>query len=383
MALSASAGWRDLGRLLFSPLKAAYLHTQHPDWKIAVTFQTRALYQQFQDLITRFTFEHSNDSPDFSQLQILHAWGSASRSGIYQAIATTLGAPVRDFNYARAVFGRDDAFAGVCRELLGIAENASVEPIWDAVLIDEAQDLPPEFFRLVYLFTKKPKRIVWAYDELQKLSESAMPSTEDLFGTSSSGDSLVSLAESPGEARRDIILPICYRNSPWALATAHGIGFGIYRDGGLVQHFDNPGLWTDIGYEVTAGTLRRGRRVRLRRSGNSYPSYFDDLLTPADAVRRRSFDDEAAQDEWVARQIRRNLDEDELEADDILIVLPDAYTARSRAPRLAGRLFRHRISSHLVGVQSSVDEVFVSGSVAIAHVTIQAPVLSAIMEVAA
>ncbi len=313
----------------------------------------------------------------------MHAWGSASRSGIYQAIATTLGAPVRDFNYARAVFGRDDAFAGVCRELLGIAENASVEPIWDAVLIDEAQDLPPEFFRLVYLFTKKPKRIVWAYDELQKLSESAMPSTEDLFGTSSSGDSLVSLAESPGEARRDIILPICYRNSPWALATAHGIGFGIYRDGGLVQHFDNPGLWTDIGYEVTAGTLRRGRRVRLRRSGNSYPSYFDDLLTPADAVRRRSFDDEAAQDEWVARQIRRNLDEDELEADDILIVLPDAYTARSRAPRLAGRLFRHRISSHLVGVQSSVDEVFVSGSVAIAHVTIQAPVLSAIMEVAA
>lgn len=236
------------------------------------------------------------------------------------------------------------------------------------MLIDEAQDLPPEFFRLVYLFTKGPKRIVWAYDELQKLSESAMPSTEELFGTSPSGDSLVSLTDSPREARRDIILPICYRNSPWALATAHGIGFGIYRNGGLVQHFDNPDLWTDIGYEVTSGRLQRGRRVRLRRSSRSYPSYFDDLLTPTDAVSRRAFDDETAQDEWVARHIRRNLDEDELEADDILIVLPDAYTARRRAPRLAERLFRHRISSHLVGVQSSVDEVFISGSVAIAHI---------------
>ncbi len=356
------------GKTVVLALKAAYLHAQHPDWRIAVTFQTRALYQQFQDLITRFTFEHSNDSPDFSHLQILHAWGSATRSGVYHSIATALGAPVRDFNYARAIFGMDDSFAGICLELLEIAENASLEPIWDAVLIDEAQDLPPEFFRLAYLFTKRPKRIVWAYDELQKLSESAMPSTEELFGTSPSGDSLVSLAESPGEARRDIILPICYRNSPWALATAHGIGFGIYRDGGLVQHFDNPNLWTDIGYEVTGGRLQRGRRVRLRRSSASYPSYFDDLLTPTDAVSSRSFDTEAAQDEWIARQIRKNLDQDELEADDILIVLPDAYTAKRRAPRLADCLLRYRISSHLVGVQSSVDEVFISGSVAIAHI---------------
>ena len=54
-------------------------------------------------------------------------------------------------------------------------------PIFNAVLIDEAQDLPPEFFQLVYLFTKDPKRIVWGYDELQKLSEAAMPSTDELL----------------------------------------------------------------------------------------------------------------------------------------------------------------------------------------------------------
>jgi superfamily I DNA and RNA helicase len=132
----------------------------------------------------------------------------------------------------------DDAFQGICQELLEIARARKVEPIFHAVLIDEAQDLPPEFFQLVYLFTRNPKRIVWAYDELQKLSESVMPDTDELFGTGSKGESLVSL-ESPSDApRRDIVLPVCYRNTPWSLATAHALGVGVYRVGGLLQHPD-------------------------------------------------------------------------------------------------------------------------------------------------
>ena len=64
------------GKTVVLALKAAYLHAQHPDWRIALTFQSRALYQQLEDLVTRFLFEHSNDKPDFERLQILHAWGS-------------------------------------------------------------------------------------------------------------------------------------------------------------------------------------------------------------------------------------------------------------------------------------------------------------------
>ena len=356
------------GKTVVLALKAAYLHTQHPDWQIAVTFQTRALYQQFQDLITRFTFEHSNDSPDLSKLQILHAWGSGSRSGIYHSIARNLDAPVRDWNYARNMYGMDDAFGGVCRELLDIARNVTVKPIWDAVLIDEAQDLPPEFFRLVYLFTRDPKRIVWGYDELQKLSESAMPSTDELFGTTDTGESLINLETAPGEAARDIVLPICYRNSPWALATAHALGFGVYRPDGLVQHFNDPVVWEDIGYEVVSGRLRKGSRVALRRAESSYPAYFNELLATEDAVMPQIFDTEAEQDGWVAAQVRKNLNVDELEADDILIVLPDAYTSKKRAIRLAARLTQLGIVSHHVGVQTSPDEVFLPGSVAIAHI---------------
>jgi superfamily I DNA and RNA helicase len=51
-----------------------------------------------------------------------------------------------------------------------------------------------------------------------------------------------------------------------------------------------------------------------------------------------------------------------------MIVLPDAYRAKSRAPRLMNELARLGIDSHLVGVTTSQDEVFQPGSVALAHI---------------
>ncbi len=356
------------GKTVVLALKAAYLHTLHPDWRIAVTFHTRALYQQFTDLVTRFTFEHSNDQPDPEQLQIIHSWGSAARPGVYSIIAAALGETPRDWAYARGTYGRDGGFQGICGELLEIAKKREVPPIFDAVLIDEAQDLPPEFFQLVYLFTKDPKRIVWGYDELQKLSESVMPDTDELFGTGPSGESLVSLYTPPDSPQRDIVLPVCYRNTPWALATAHALGIGVYRAEGLLQHPDEPKLWQDIGYNVVGGSLTAGRQVVLERRNDSYPEYFKRLVDPNDAVVVRAFPDEQAQDAWVAEQISINLTADELEPDDILIVLPDTYRARSRAPRLIRELRRRDIASHLVGINTSVDEVFQPGSVAIAHI---------------
>jgi superfamily I DNA and RNA helicase len=356
------------GKTIVLALKAAYLHTQHPDWRIAITFKSRALYQQFDDLVTRFSFEYSNDKPDFEHLQILHGWGSSSRDGVYTAIARHVGVTPRDFGYAQATFGREDAFQGICGELLSLTEQNIGTPLFDAVLVDEAQDFPPEFFRLLYRFTRDPKRIVWAFDELQKLSEAAMPSTDELFGTTSSGDSLVSLAEHEGEARRDIVLQVCYRNTPWALVTAHAIGLGIYRDDELVQHFDEPELWSQIGYQVIRGALDLGSFVELERSAASYPQYFDSLLDRDDAVVLRSFADEVEQDNWVADQIVQNLEKDELEPDDILIVLPDAYTSKRRSARFARLLALRGVNSHLAGVGSSPDELFVGSSIAMAHI---------------
>jgi superfamily I DNA and RNA helicase len=356
------------GKTVVLALKAAYLHAIHPEWQIAVTFQSRALYQQLEDLITRFSFEHSNDKPDFDRLGIVHAWGSGSKLGVYTMIADAMRVVTRDFNYASATYGRDGAFAGVCRELLDIAKQSDDPPIFDAVLIDEAQDLPAEFFQLIYRFTREPKLIVWAFDELQNLSEASMPPTEDLFGVGPGGDALVTLVEAPREARKDIILPVCYRNTPWALATAHAVGFGVYRDDGLVQHFDEPQLWNEIGYATVSGRLEPGEHVTLQRAQSSYPDYFPRLLDPSDAVVLKKFENEVEQDSWVAEQILTNLEHDELEYDDILVVLPDAYTSKRRSTRFARILSRHGIECHLAGVSSSVDQVFMKGSVALAHI---------------
>ena len=356
------------GKTVVLALKAAYWHSQHPDWHVALTFHSRALYQQINDLVTRFTFEHTNDKPDESRLRIVHSWGSSARAGAYSLIASALGEPARNWSYARGKFGMDEAFAGICRELLDVAQSHDVRPIFDAVLIDEAQDLPPEFFQLVYLFTKDPKRIVWGYDELQKLSEAAMPTTDELFGAGPKGKSLISLAAAEGEPRRDIVLPVCYRNTPWALATAHSLGVGVYRQEGLLQHPDEPTLWEDVGYNVVHGGLSPGSSVTLERSTASYPSYFPELLTARESVTVRSFSTRDEHDAWIAGEIWRNLTEDELEADDILIVLPDSYTAKSRAPLLMRQLRRLGIQSHLAGVNTSADEVFQPESVAIAHI---------------
>jgi superfamily I DNA and RNA helicase len=356
------------GKTVVLALKAAYWHAQHPEWHIALTFPSRALYQQIDDLVTRFTFEHSSDRPDPSRLKIVHSWGSQTRQGVYSMLAEALGETPRDYAYARGKHGMADAFRGICQELLAVAGTQTVSPIFDAVLIDEAQDLPPEFFQLVYLFTKEPKRIAWGYDELQKLSEAAMPDTKELFGTGPEGESLVSLETPRDSPRRDIVLPVCYRNTPWALATAHALGIGVYREDGLLQHPDEPTLWHDIGYEIVHGALEPGSGVTLKRSRDSYPHYFPELLDSTDAVVLRTFSDQPTQDAWVAAQIAINLSEDELEADDILVVLPDSYTAKTRAPSLMQALRRHGITAHLVGVNSSVDEVFQPESVAIAHI---------------
>ena len=358
------------GKTVVLALKAAYLHVKHPEWHIVVTFHSRALYQQLADLIRRFTFEHISDEPDWSRLRLMHSWGSLrDREGVYTVIAQSINAPVRDFRYAQATFGDGREFQGVCREVAGVADNFGPLPeLFDAVLIDEAQDFPPDFFQLVWRFTRKPKRVVWAYDELQQLSGASMPTAEALFGQKANGEPRVKLDNPDGAAKQNVVLPMCYRNPPWTLTVAHALGFGIYRTDGLVQHFDDPGLWTDVGYRAESGKLEEGSKVRLRRREDSYPAYFGKLLTPADSVSCHAFESDDEQLKWLVAEIRQNLTVDELEPDDILIVLPNPYKAKPRAQKIINRLSAHSIRAHLAGVTSSRDQVFVPGSVSIAHI---------------
>ncbi|MFM6843368.1 MAG: hypothetical protein ACKPKS_06160, partial [Dolichospermum sp.] len=149
------------------------------------------------------------------------------------------------------------------------------EQYYDAILIDEAQDFSEHFLQLCYKILKQPKRLVYAYDELQSLNNKNMESPQIIFGNDKYGNPNVQLQNKPGEAKQDIILETCYRNSRPILSSAHALGFGIYRNQGLVQMFDDAGLWRDIGYEVEEGQLEDGQNVKLSRNNNTSPLFLE------------------------------------------------------------------------------------------------------------
>ena len=258
------------GKTIVLALKAAYLHTQHPDWRIAVTFNTRSLKGQFKRLITNFCIEQTGEEPDWTKLRVINAWGAPGgdyRDGIYYEFCRTAGVDYYDFRSARNRFGgSEQAFDGACRAAL----DSAPEPLslYDTILVDEAQDFAPSFLRLCYEILGEKKRLVYAYDELQNLSGISVSPPEELFGKDDRGRPLVTLE---GDSCRDVILHVCYRNSRPVLVTAHALGFGIYREpsngeqSSFVQMFEYPALWEEIGYRVREGMLDKGQRVLLER----------------------------------------------------------------------------------------------------------------------
>src|SRR5262249_31928547 len=155
-----------------------------------------------------FTIERTNEEPDWSRIDILNAWGapgSRDRSGIYYNFCVAHCVPYYDFRTAQQKFGVDREFQGACQEALDLAKSPPGS--YDVILVDEAQDFPYQFLRLCLAFLREPKRLVYAYDELQSLTGSSLPPPEEMFGARPDGQPVVSFAApSSGEPRQDIIL---------------------------------------------------------------------------------------------------------------------------------------------------------------------------------
>nr|MBV6629345.1 DEAD/DEAH box helicase [Oceanococcus sp. HetDA_MAG_MS8] len=358
------------GKTIVLALKAAYLHAQHPDWKIAVTFHTRSLKDQFKQLINTFSIEQTNEEPDWSNLHVIHAWGAPggeSRNGIYYSFCQSHGIEFHDFKSAKYKFGSDKAFEGACDEALKAASTAL--ETYDAILVDEAQDLTPPFLQICYQMLKGKKRLVYAYDELQSLTNRSLPPPEEIFGEDKDGQPLVRFEQpAPGKPKQDIILEKCYRNSRPVLATAHALGFGIYRvpsdktGTGLIQMFDQSQLWLDVGYEVVDGALADGQEVTLARGDKTSPEFLESHSSIDDLISFVKFESKDEQAAWLAREIRTNVADDELQPDDIIVINPDPLTTRKEVGKARKLLYEMGIESHLAGVDTSPDVFFDAGS---------------------
>jgi superfamily I DNA and RNA helicase len=350
------------GKTIVLALKAAYLHAQYPDWRIAVTFNTRSLKGQFKHLINGFCIEQGGEEPDWSKIRIVNAWGApggADRDGIYYEFCRSTGSQFFDFKAASSSFGgTDSAFDGACRAALGSASEAP--ELYDAILVDEAQDFSPSFLRMCYSILRRPKRLVYAYDELQSLSGESLPPPEEIFGYDAAQRPLVSFGD---DRRRDVILQKCYRNSRPVLAAAHSLGFGVYRppqvsEIGLVQMFDQPALWQEIGYRVCEGTLAKGERVVLERTEETSPRFLEVHSPLEDLVHFQRFDNMAQQNDWLIAEILRNLRDDELRHDDIIVINPDPISARRRFGAIRSALFGLGVQTHIAGVDTDADVFF-------------------------
>lgn len=346
------------GKTIVLALKVAYLHAQNPDWRIAVTFNTRSLKGQFQRLVNTFVIEATSEEPDWSLIEILHSWGSPTApDGMYYQFTQRHGVTYYDLRSARGKFGEGKEFLGACAEALSSATRIS--QVYDAVLIDEAQDSPPEFLQLCYHSLKTPNRLVYAYDELQSLTNATLPPPEEIFGLDSSGKPLVTFKMAgPAEPRQDIILQVCYRNSRPVLATAHALGFGIYREGGLIATFDEAHLWRDVGYKVEEGALADDQFVSLVRTSETSPLFLENHSSIDDLIVFRSFADQKQQTDWLVAEIKANLREDELSADDVIVINPDPLTTRRAVSDARAALFEGGINSSLAGVTNSPDIFF-------------------------
>src|SRR3546814_6887046 len=107
------------GKTIVLALKAAYLHTQYPNWRIAVTFHTRALKGQFLRLINNFCIEQRGEEPDWTKIRVINAWGAPggdARDGIYYEYCRATGTDVLDLGSASQQFGGNErAFHGACK----------------------------------------------------------------------------------------------------------------------------------------------------------------------------------------------------------------------------------------------------------------------------
>ncbi|WP_373215561.1 DEAD/DEAH box helicase [Ruminococcus sp. 5_1_39BFAA] len=360
------------GKTIVLALKVAYLYTMYEEKVIAVTFNSRALKGQFIQLISNFIIENTNEKPDWNRIKIIHAWGSKNEEGLYFNFCKANNLVCYDYMDACRKFGRDSfAFDKVCQEAVEMVSDPEV--LYDAILVDEAQDFSKCFLQMCYMSLPKEKRmLVYAYDELQSLDNKNVDSPEEIFGYTNGKPNVV-LDNSNGKAE-DIVLSKCYRNSRPILITAHSLGLGIYREKEnrettpLVQLFEDKKLWEDIGYAVKEGAIVDGESVTLYRTEKTSPLFLESHSAIDDLIRFEKFDSIDQEAKWVVEDIEKNLKEEELKYQDIMIIHPEPKTTKSYVSQIRVMLMEKGIKSHIVGVQTTPDDFFQEDSIAVSQI---------------
>ena len=315
-------GLAGTGKTIVLAMKAAHMHLQHPEWNIVYTFNTQSLYNYSYDFIKRF-YQYWSDGqePDWNKLRILHGWGGRGREGLYSYVSKLQNTHPKTFYEAKNFFQykKNSELLGKC--CLDLMSKDDIPELFDAILIDEAQDFHKYFYQFCYKILKPPKRLIWAYDELQSLEDVAIPTAKDLLGVDKDGIPLVDLdGVYLGGIEKDFILYRSYRNPTSVLITAHIFGMGLLRQEGPIQFIPNRGAWEDLGYKIVDGPFEIGQIVTVTRPKENSPNVIEEYAGPKELVRIKVFQNKIEELEWIANEISNDINKEKLQPEDILII---------------------------------------------------------------
>ncbi len=341
-------GLAGTGKTVLLAMKAANIHLRYPDKKILFTFHTQSLYNQAKKLITKFYRIYSEVDPDWDILHIRHSWGGRSRQGVYSDLCARQGVRPLDFREAKSRSKAQEPFQICCEAAL----KHPIRPEYDFLLIDEAQDFPKEFFQILYKLSNEPHHIYWAYDELQSLSSLEIPKPEVLFGNDENGRPLVSLDgdDYPGGIEKDFVLHRSYRCPQPVLMLAHAIGLGLYNPRGPIQMLGDKESWKSIGYEVTNGEFQKGQQITIFRPPINSPNRIAEIYPAQELVQAIHFQDREEELDWIARSIQKDVVEEDVLPEQIIVISLDTQGARGLLMGIQKRLLDLNIPSTIPGL---------------------------------
>ncbi|MBT8508690.1 hypothetical protein AZH53_09765 [Methanomicrobiaceae archaeon CYW5] len=316
------------GKTLTLCQKAAYIHAQHPDCKIAVVFFSQSLYRYITRLVQKYCrLNGVRWSPeDQGTLEVLHSWGGQRKKGFYSELCNAHGLTPKKVNDLSPA-SPPEMFAMACRDML---KTVTIQPSYDVILLDEAQDFVVDdpsllyenrqpVFWLCYMALRpfdpvrlELRRLIWAFDEYQTINSLKVPTAAEIFGNS---EKFRNIMKGKG---RSYIMDQCYRTPKEILMAAHALGMGLYFREGMLSGPTTKDTWEGLGYEVT-GAFKFGNTIELSRNRHTSPNPIS-WTWNGPLMNVRLFSNREEEYARLAQSIRENIDHNGLSPDDILVV---------------------------------------------------------------
>jgi superfamily I DNA and RNA helicase len=358
-------GLAGTGKTVLLAMKAANIHKLYPDKRILFTFHTQSLYNQARNLVTRFYRFYSDIDPNWENLHVRHAWGGRSKPGVYFDLTQRQGGDFVNFSEAR-ILDPQAPFRACCNA----ATKGKIDPYYDYILVDEAQDFPKEFFPILYRLAKDPKPIYWAYDELQSLASLEIPNPTELFGTDSSGKPRISLDVADDDGMdRDLVLNRSYRCPREILMLAHGLGLGVHNPRGAVQMLADETSWRAVGYELQSGTLESGKNVVMHRPKENSPTLITEIYTGGKPlIEHYAFDSREDELEWISRSIENDVHMESVPPENIVVISLDSLPAKKYMISLQRLLMERNVGSTIPGLVDASSDFAEAGLVTLSTV---------------